>query len=77
MALSNAERQKRWREKRNVLAGKAYLGNAPLDVIIADHIRNGRMTRELMMFSMKALLKAVKPKRDAELLAWLRQYLRR
>jgi hypothetical protein len=42
MAMTNAEKQKRWRDKRNALARKAsHASNARLDAIIRDHNKRG------------------------------------
>jgi hypothetical protein len=73
MALSNAEKQKRWRDKRNKLAGEAArLRNAPLDSLIADRIKRGKLTAYERRLAVQRLLKNLDRDDDAELIAWLR-----
>jgi hypothetical protein len=73
MALSNAEKQKRWRDRRNKLAREASrLRNAPLDLPIADRIKRGKLTADERRLAVQLLLKNLDRDDDAELIAWLR-----
>ena len=75
MVFSNAERQRRWREKRNALAQQAkHERNASLDRLIAERERRGDMTAKARRLAVQQLLKRVDPETDAELLTWLRAW---
>jgi hypothetical protein len=71
--LSNAERQARWRAKRNALALQVgATRNAPLDILVADRPKRGVILPKERRLAVQRLLKSANPKDDAELLAWLR-----
>jgi hypothetical protein len=76
MVLSNAERQRRWRAKRNILAGEArQFRNAPLDHLIADHEKRGAILPRERKLTVQRLLKGADPEEDAELIDWLQSWL--
>jgi hypothetical protein len=75
--LSNAERQRRWREKRNALARQAgIVRNAPLDLLIKDREKRECITATERRRAVQQLLKTIDPEEDAALLSWLRSWLR-
>jgi hypothetical protein len=72
MVLSNAERQRRWRDKRNTLARQALrVRNAPLDHIAGDRIKREHLSAKERRLTVQRLLKDVDAETDAELLRWL------
>jgi hypothetical protein len=73
MALTNAEKQKRWRNKRNALARQAgRLSNLPVDRLVQDQIKRGKVCSKDRRLAVQHLLKNVDAEEDAELLTWLR-----
>ena len=75
MPLSNAERQRRFREKRNALAGEAArTRNVSLDLLVAAREKRGVITTRERRVAVQRLLKGIDPKQDAQLLTWLRSW---
>jgi hypothetical protein len=75
MPLSNAERQRRFREKRDALAGEAaHTRNAPLDLLVAAREKRGVITARERRLAVQRLLKGVDPEYDDQLLRWLRTW---
>ena len=73
MVLSNAEKQRRWRDKRNQLAREAgRLRNASIDRLIADQLKRGEVTGKGRRSAVQMLLKGLDRDDDAELIAWLK-----
>jgi hypothetical protein len=84
MAMTNAEAQKRWRDKRNKLAREASgLRNRPLDFHVADRIKRGQITASDRLRCVKLLLETIDRGDDddreenAALLSWLLTWLGR
>ena len=82
MAMTNAEAQKRWRDKRNRLAREAsLLRNRPLNSHIKDRIKDGRVTAGDRLRCVKLLLETIDLSDDddreenAALLSWLLTWL--
>ncbi len=75
MPLSNAERQRRFRAKRNALATQAgRTRNALLDVLVAAREKRGVITAQERRLAVQRLLKGVDPEYDGQLLRWLRAW---
>ena len=75
MPLTNAERQARWRDKRNALATQAGRArNAPLDVLVAAREKRGVITAQERRLAVQRLLKGLNPEYDGQLLRWLRAW---
>ena len=78
MALTNAEKQKRLRDKRDAFSRQASkLRNAPIEALIRDHIKRGQVLPRNRMAAVQLLLKRIDSEEDAELLAWLRKWIGR
>ena len=82
MAITNAESQKRWRDKRNKLAREAStLRNRPLDFHVEDRIRRGQVSVTTRLRCVKPLLETIdlsdadEREENSELLTWLRTWL--
>jgi len=75
MPLSNAERQRRFREKRNALAGEAArTRNVSLDLLVAAREKRGVITARERRVAVQRLLKGIDPETDSALLKWLRAW---
>jgi hypothetical protein len=75
MPLSNAERQRRFREKRNALAGEAArTRNVSLDLLVAAREKRGVITARERLVAVQRLLKGIDPETDSALLKWLREW---
>ena len=75
MPISNAEAQRRWRDKRDALAKEAkHLRNASLKHLITEREERGSITAKTRRLAVQQLLKDIDPEEDAELIAWLRTW---
>jgi hypothetical protein len=73
MPLSNAERQRRWRDKRTALAHEAKkTRNWQLDLLVKDRIQRDVLLPKERRLAVQLLVKSADAEDDAELLAWLR-----
>jgi hypothetical protein len=75
MPLSNAERQRRFRRKRNTLAGEAARTRNVLDLLVAAREKRGVITTRERRVAVQRLLKGIDPETDSALLKWLREWL--
>jgi hypothetical protein len=73
MPLSNAERQRRWRDKRTALADEAKkTRNWQLDLLVKDRIQRDVLLPKERRLAVQLLVKSADAEDDAEMLAWLR-----